>query len=184
MNSITETNAVLGTAIARLLPRILTQASRDPNSATYGSFDRDWWHYRIRDFSSVILQQGTWTAWLAAERPEFASDRAALTALAAAGCWFWNQRAVRFGAFEEYYPWERGYPSCAFSTRAVLKLAEAGVIPAGEIRAGAAVAAAQLLRRFEPEAANQQVAGLAALALIRKIHPDLVTAPAFEAQAA
>ena len=44
----------------------MTQVCRDPHSAAYGSFDRDWWHYRIRDFSSVILQQGAYAIWLAA----------------------------------------------------------------------------------------------------------------------
>jgi hypothetical protein len=183
MNDILQTNDLLGAAVTRLLPRILTQASRDPNSATAGSFDRDWWHYRIRDFSSAILQQAAWTVLLAAELPAFAADREALARLAAAGARFWNTRALRFGAFEEYYPWERGYPVAAFSARAIMKLVEAGAVPAADVRAGMAVAAEQLLRRFEPEAANQQVAGLAALALIRKFFPELVPAAELAGQA-
>lgn len=183
MNEIIKTNAALGAELARLLPRILTQISRDPNSATYGSCDRDWWHYRIRDFSSAILQQAAWTVWLAAELPAYAGEREALTRLAAAGARFWNMRATRFGAFEEYYPWERGYPAAAFATRAMLKLVEAGVVQAQAVQAGVAVAAEQLLRRFEAEAANQQVAGLAALALIHKFFPELVPAAELAAQA-
>ncbi|MCX7007832.1 MAG: hypothetical protein NTY53_11400 [Kiritimatiellaeota bacterium] len=184
MKDILQTNELLGAELARLLPRILTQASRDPHSATAGSFDRDWWHYRIRDFSSAILQQAAWTAFLAADLPAFAADRAALTRLAADGARFWNTRAIRYGAFEEYYPWERGYPVAAFSTRAMLKLVEAGVVPADDVRAGVKVAAKQLLARFEPEAANQQVAGLAALALIRKFYPEYVPAAKLAEQAA
>jgi hypothetical protein len=184
MKNILQANELLGVELARLLPRILTQASRDPNSATAGSFDRDWWHYRIRDFSSAILQQGAWTVFLAAELPAFAADRAALTRLAADGARFWNTRALRHGAFEEYYPWERGYPVAAFSARAVLKLVEAGIVPADDVRAGVAVAAEQLMSRFEPEAANQQVAGLAALALIRKFYPEYVPAAELAEQAA
>jgi len=183
MHTIAQINECLGAVLERLLPRILTQASRDPNSATYGSFDRDWWHYRIRDFSSSILQQAAWTVWLAADLPRWTGAREPLAQLAAAGCRFWNARAIRFGAFEEYYPWERGYPAAAFSTRAVLELVAAGVVAAADVRAGAVAAARQLVRRFEREAANQQVAGLAALARIRNIYPDLVTADAFEAQA-
>jgi len=183
MDTLAQINDRLGAALARLLPRLLTQASRDPQSATYGSFDRDWWHYRIRDFSSSILQQAAWTVWLAAELPEWAGARDALAQLAAAGARFWNARATRFGAFEEYYPWERGYPAAAFSTRAVLELAAAGAVPAADVRPGAAAAARQLVRRLEAEAANQQVAGLAALARLRRLFPDLVTADAFERQA-
>ncbi len=39
------------------LPRVLTQIDRDPDSPTYGCCDRNYWHYKIRDFSSAILQQ-------------------------------------------------------------------------------------------------------------------------------
>lgn len=164
----------LGKHAALITPRILTQACRDPNSAAYGSFDRDWWHYRIRDFSSVILQQGAYAIWLASRLDVFAASRDDLARLAAAGCRFWNARAVRRGAFEEYYPWERGYAPLAFSTLAVMKLAAAGVISAGEVQAGARIAERQLTRRFESEAANQQVTGLAALAWIGKVFPKLV----------
>ncbi len=164
---------------ALIAPRILTQVCRDPNSAAYGSFDRDWWHYRIRDFPSVILQQGAYAVWLAGHLDAFAACRDDLARLAAAGCGFWNTRAVRRGAFEEYYPWEHGYAPLAFSTLAVMKLADAGVISAGEIHSGARVAARQLTRQFESEAANQQVAGLAALAWIGKVFTDLVEPDAF-----
>jgi len=166
---------------ARLwLPRLLTQACRDPLSPLWGSFDRDWWHYRIRDFSSLILQQGGYAVYLASERAENAGQRAALRQLAGAAAFFWNQRALRRGAFEEYYPWEQGYPPLAFSTLAVMKLAAAGVVPPARVRAGAAVAARQLQARFEARAANQQVAGLAGLAWGRKIFPELVSDARFE----
>jgi hypothetical protein len=155
--------------VERLMPRLLTQACRDPNSPTYGCFDRDWWHYRIRDFASIILQQGGYTVWLADKRN---GD------LAAASCRFWNARAVRHGAFEEYYPFERGYPPLAFSTLSVMKMAAAGVVSPSDIEAGARVAAKQLLSRFEPHAANQQVAGLAALAWLKRVYPALVPADA------
>ena len=169
----------LADAAARLVPRLLTQACRDPNSPCYGSFDRDWWHYKIRDFPSIILQQGGYTAWLAAGLPVFSGWKNELTALAAAACRFWNRRAARRGAFEEYYPREQGYPPLAFSTLAVAKLAAAGVIPAADIEPGARVAASQLLNRFEPQAANQQVAGLAAIAWLRRVFPALVPDAAF-----
>ena len=44
--------------LAEVLPRILSQCCRDPNSPAYGCFDRNFWHYRMRDFASIILQQG------------------------------------------------------------------------------------------------------------------------------
>ncbi len=165
--------------VDRLAPRILTQISRDPNSATYGSFDRNWWHYKIRDFSSIILQQGGYFLWLLGQTESWRAQAAELNRLARASCLFWNERAACRGAFEEYYPWEKGYPPVAFSTLAVAKLAHAGVIEPNLISRGAAVATRQLLRRFEHQAANQQIAGLAALAWTRRIFPDLVPSSAF-----
>ena len=38
--------------------RLLSQLDRDPDSPSFGSFDRNFWNYKIRDFSSIILQQG------------------------------------------------------------------------------------------------------------------------------
>ena len=156
-------------------PRLLTQVCRDPTSPTYGCFDRNWWHYRMRDFPSIILQQGAYALFVASRLEEYRGMKDALVATAAAACRFWNRRACRHGAFEEYYPWEEGYPPLAFSTLAIAKLAAEGVVDTGEIRKGIGIAVAQLLTRFEGQAANQQVAGLAALAWCRRSFPELVS---------
>jgi hypothetical protein len=171
----------LNQVAGRWLPRLLTQVCRDSSSPLWGSFDRDWWHYRIRDFSSIILQQGGYAVYQASQWRANAGQREALCQVAAAAGRFWNQRAGQRGAFEEYYPWEQGYPPLAFSTLAVMKLAAQGVVPPDQVRSGAVVAAGQLLARFEGQAANQQVAGLAALAWIRKVFPDLAPEHPFEA---
>lgn len=156
----------------RWLPRILTQVCRDPTSPLYGCADRNWWHYKIRDFPSIILQQAGYALHQAAGLPEWRNDREALNALAAASARFWNERAQKHFAFEEYYPWEQGYPPLAFSTLAVAKLVYDGVLPIDDVGPGLRVAARQLRTRFEDKAANQQVAGLAALAWIDKVLPD------------
>jgi hypothetical protein len=154
-------------------PRLLSQACRDPYSASFGCFDRDWWHYHIRDFPSIILQQGAYTAWELRHLSSYTGKHAPLKALAAAGVTFWHARALRYHAFEEYYPWENGYPPLAFSTLAVAKLIADGVVDPTSMTAGALEAARQLTSRFEAEAANQQVAGLAALAWLKKAMPQL-----------
>ncbi len=175
--------AQLAPVARRWLPCLLTAVCRDPASPHHGCFDRDWWHYRIRDFPSIILQQGGYALHTAAQLQENAPSRDGLNTLAAAAGRFWNQRATRRGAFEEYYPWEQGYPPLAFATLAVMKLAAQGVVPPASVRAGAEVASRQLRRRFEAQAANQQVAGLAALAWCRKLFPELVPAAEFDALA-
>lgn len=170
--------------LAAALPRILTQCCRDAGCPAYGCFDRNWWHYRIRDFASTILQQGGYTVLRASEAlpgtlpPEFARS------IAAGSARFWNRRATRHGAFEEYYPWEQGYPPVAFSTLAIAKLVAEGVADRETVRPGMKIAARQLLTRFEAKATNQQVAGLAALAWVRRSYPDFVSAEGFAAQKA
>lgn len=165
----------LSSFAARMVPRVLSQISRDPGSATYGCCDRNWWHYKIRDFPSIILQQAGYAAWIASRLPEWHEQRDELGKLAAAAGRFWNARALRRGAFEEYYPWEQGYPPLAFSTLAIMKLVACGIVDRSTVEAGAREAAAQLTGRFEAKAANQQVAGLAALAWLRKAFPKLVS---------
>ncbi len=158
----------------KILPRILTQICRDSESPFWGCCDRHWWHYKIRDFPSIILQQAGYTIALAADVGVRSLPSKELKDLAAQSCRFWNERALRHGAFEEYYPYEEGYPPVAFSTLAVAKLCADGVIDTAEIMPGLEVATRQLLSRFEAEAANQQVAGTAALAVLRNLTPDLV----------
>ena len=164
----------LEAVVTRWVPRLLTHICRDPGSPAFGACDRDWWHYKSRDFPSIILQQAGYAAWLAGGLETFAALQPELCTLARASCRFWSDRAVRHGAFEEYYPWEEGYPPLAFSTLAVAKLVREGVVAPREVEAGSRAAARQLLERFEPEAANQQVAGLAALAVLERNHPGLV----------
>lgn len=164
----------------RVLPRILSQICRDPGSPCFGSCDRNWWHYKIRDFSSIILQQAGYSIFIASQTPVGAQYGQKIQELAGATCLFWNKRAQSHGAFEEYYPFEQGYPPLAFSTLAVAKLCVHNVVPLIEIRSGLAIAVGQLMLRFEDKAANQQVAGLAALSVIRSLVSELVPETAFQ----
>ncbi|MGJ8642793.1 MAG: hypothetical protein ACSHX9_05255 [Luteolibacter sp.] len=174
MNDVTKFLKATGDSI---LPRILTQICRDPGSPSFGACDRNWWHYKIRDFPSIILQQAGYTvALVTANSP----DKEALHHIAQASAAFWNSRAIKHGAFEEYYPFEQGYPPLAFSTLAVAKLCHQGIVPLPEIRSGLEISAKQLLARFEAQAANQQIAGTAALAVIRTLDPSLVAEEPFQ----
>lgn len=166
---------------AHVLPRMLTQVCRDPNSPLHGSWDRNWWHYKIRDFSSIILQQGGYAMHQAVGLPNgIAPQTEFLHNLALSSAVFWNQRACSHGAFEEYYPYEQGYPPLAFSTLAMAKLVNEGVVPLNIIQKGLKYASEQLLSRFEPQAANQQIAGTAAVAMIYKVAPELVDKTRFD----
>ena len=162
-----------------LIPRLLTQVNRDPNHPSYGCFDRNWWHYKIRDFPSIILQQGSYTVFLIAQLTEWQDKANSLNKLAKAGCRFWTNRAIKSGAFEEYYPNEQGYPPLAFSSLSILKIVAQDKDLLREIQPGIKKAAKQLLKRFESKAANQQIAGLAAIAYINKFYPQYCSDASF-----
>ena len=164
-----------------LLPRLLTQACRDPFSAVYGCFDRDWWHYKIRDFPSIILQQGGYTLALAEESGFL--PRQQNYNLVQASALLWARRVMRYGSLEEYYPWEDGYPPLAFSTLAMAKLCLSGGLPTDKLEEAFCRSARKLISRFESRALNQQMAGLAALAALRKIQPTWVSEDAFSSLA-
>ena len=177
--SLLELSESLSEFVERLLPRILTQVCRDPGAVSYGAFDRNWWHYKVRDFPSIILQQGGYALSCAAVLPTFSKASDELLQLAAGTCRFWNTRAQKYRAFEEYYPWEEGYPPLAFSTLAIGKMVAHRVISCACVYEGLKKSAKQLQQRFEARAANQQVAGMAALCWIRKVAPDLIDERAF-----
>ena len=161
-NNFNHVKESLENVARRELPRILTQFCRDPNNQAYGCVDRNWWHYKIRDFPSIILQQAALSIHSA--RQLNTEDKDSFANLIEASIIFWNKRAIKYGAFEEYYPWEKGYPPLAFSTLAIMILIKERSLNPALVKGGVTKAAQQLKKRFENEAANQQIAGLAALA--------------------
>lgn len=161
-------------ALAPLVPRLLTQLERDPDSPNYGCFDRDFWHYKIRDFASVILQQGG-ASLDALTRLDLPGNTLLGHSMARkwadASALFLLQRQLKSGGFEEYYPFESGYPPAAFGLYA------AGLIWRGQgfpQLSEEEVKALQrgvgwLLANPETQALNQEAAGLCALAYASKV---------------
>jgi hypothetical protein len=156
------------------VPRILTQLDRDPDSPTFGCFDRNYWHYKIRDFPSSILQQGAFTVeairtgQVASLVPTALCDRWAIAAVNALA-----RQVDRQGRVDEYYPFEAGYPPAAFGLYAAGRLlldweTHAPQLAAQVYREPLRRLAQNLADRLEAGATNQQAAGLAGLALTAK----------------
>ncbi|PWB56942.1 MAG: hypothetical protein C3F06_00165 [Candidatus Methanoperedenaceae archaeon] len=104
------------------IPRMLTQLDRDKDSPTYGSFDRDFWHYKIRDFSSIVLQQGCLSLaqlYLNDFKNNIYFKNEKIFDLASAAVDFWKDVQLNDGSFNEYYPFEHGYPPTVFSLYSV-----------------------------------------------------------------
>jgi hypothetical protein len=155
--------------------RVLTQMDRDPDSPTFGCFDRNYWHYKIRDFPSSILQQGVFTieAIRKGRLPGVkAPDSVIDWALAAVNAL--SRQVNGFGAVDEYYPFEHSYPAAAFgllaAARVVFDWSQEQGAPLDRIDwPGLVRLARHLLGRVESQASNQQAAGLAALALAGRV---------------
>jgi len=155
--------------------RVLTQLDRDPDSPTFGCFDRNYWHYKIRDFPSTLLQQGVFT--LEAIRNGTIPSVSSLPTIE-----HWCGGAIDAlarqvdgqGRVNEYYPFEAGYPPAAFGlyaagrvwldwqTHAPHLLTQVNPAPLRRL-------AQHVAQRVEPGATNQQAAGLAGLALAAKV---------------
>lgn len=159
--------------------RVLTQMDRDPDSPTFGCFDRNYWHYKIRDFPSSILQQGAFTiealrqGWLPTPTPLASTT---LAAWAGGAVQALCRQIDRRGAVDEYYPFERSYPASAFGLYAATRLVTDWHTTAPTLVETVDWAALRRLTqhvagRIEAGALNQQAAGLAGLALASRLAP-------------
>lgn len=169
--------------IACQFPRVLTQMDRDPDSPTFGCFDRNYWHYKIRDFPSTILQQGVFTLEairrgnVTAVAPNAVVERWCVGAIKALA-----RQVDGQGRVDEYYPFEAGYPPAAFGLYAAARILFEWQTNAPELVALVDTTplkrlATHLAARVEQGATNQQAAGLAGLALAAKVGlvPELTT---------
>lgn len=174
MNNFDEMIGKYREQLLRSIPRILSQIDRDPDSPTYGSFDRDFWHYKMRDFSSIVLQQGMLVLDVLHDfdHPDNPLYRHPLAIqLIDASLGFWASQQLASGSFNEYYPFEEGYPPTAFSLYAVgLVFRKRGYPrPDGKLKTAIRKACEWLLDHPEHQAFNQESAGLAGLAMAARI---------------
>ena len=155
----------------RATPRVLTQMDRDPMSPTFGCFDRNYWHYKIRDFPSSILQQGVVVLDSILRGSIERSVSKELIESWIVGAIRALVRQTRWsGSVDEYYPYERSYPAAAFSLYAIgyvlwrWPLESPPPLKTEDWR-GLRRLARGLILSTETQASNQQAAGLAGIAL-------------------
>ena len=156
------------------LPRILSQLDRDADSPTFGSFDRNYWHYKIRDFSSAIVQQGmlildALERWDSPANPLRGNPR--LREWTDGALRFWASQQLRSGSFNEYYPFEEGFPPTAFSLQAAGAICRARGFaePEPAVRRAIQKACDWLLDHPESQVLNQESAALAGLTLAARV---------------
>ncbi|MTI53324.1 hypothetical protein [Geosporobacter ferrireducens] len=159
-------NSMYSRFILQHVPTILTQIDRDEHSPTFGSCDRNFWHLKIRDFSSAILQQTSLTLALLYS-VDFEGNLYYKNPNIYEWCLgtvrFWEKIQLKDGSFNEYYPNEHGFPPTAFSLFAVaetfkiLKLSNSSYVDSMK------KTAKYLIENIETKALNQEMASICAL---------------------
>ena len=113
--------------VLHIIPRILTNLDRDPTSPTYGCFDRNYWHYKIQDYSSGLLQQSMLTLALVYSN-YFSGNiyykKDEIREFAIAGIEYCIGIQHNDGSFDEYWAGEHSIPSTAFTLYAICETSD------------------------------------------------------------
>lgn len=157
-----------GKLISQYIPRVLTQMDRDPDSPTFGCCDRNYWHLKIRDFPSAILQQSCLTLAMLyryrfseVDSCYYHNDNVYQWACGAIDYWCGIQ--LRDGSFNEYYPNEHGFPPTAFTLFAVSKACTVLDYMSPSIKYAIKKSVTHLINRKETGASNQEAAAIAGI---------------------
>lgn len=110
----------LGLALGQI-PRLLGAVDRNRHHATYGCFDRQFWHYRTSAFPSEMYQEAVLPLALVYVTPLegnrwYAQPR--LRELALAALRFSAASSHADGSCDDYYPFERALGAAVFSLAA------------------------------------------------------------------
>ena len=102
--------------------RLLSLLDRNSYSQTYGSFSRNYWHYKTTDFSSASDQQGVLglTSLYLLNLPEnsFYKNNEVLKLIEAA-INYWSKIQLTDGSFSEWYPNEHSHVATSFTSYAI-----------------------------------------------------------------
>lgn len=108
--------------ILEQMPRLLGMLDRNIASSTYGSFDRQYWHYNTTDFSCARSQEAVLALALAYKinhpKNPYYNNESVLEWINAA-LDFWAGIQAKNGTFSEWYPNENSFVATAFSTYAI-----------------------------------------------------------------
>jgi hypothetical protein len=118
------------------VPHLAGLVDRNPYSQTYGCFDREYWHYRTRDFPCGMSQEFVlpFALLYARSYPDnrwYGQER--MRELAVAGMHFARRSSHADGTCDDYFPWERAMGALAFSTYAATEAYQVLGLDDGEL---------------------------------------------------
>lgn len=118
MNSVSLPVDLYGTIALSQAQRILSFGDREPESPTYGCFDRYFWHYRQVDFVNSRFQESSHFLALLYlyNHPENRFyQKSKVKEWTEAAVRFWAGIQVPDGSFNEYWPYERSFCVTSFT---------------------------------------------------------------------
>lgn len=121
----------------RDIPKLLTLQDRNPHSATYGCFDRNYWHYRIVDFPSGMTQEFVLPlalVWRYAIPGNSFHQQPAIREWVAAGIRFAASSAYADGSCDDYFLYEKAAGAAVFSLYAAIRAIELCDLDADEFK--------------------------------------------------
>lgn len=161
--------------VLHLIPRILTNVDRDPDSPTYGCFDRSYWHYKVHDYSSGLLQQSMLTLALVYDN-NFNGNvyykKAEIRDFAIAGLEFCTRIQHNDGSFDEYWAGEHSIPSTAFTLYAICETSDVLGYITDDIKRCIDRSVRFLENNVEQGALNQEMAAIAGIRYAATILDD------------
>jgi hypothetical protein len=106
------------------IPKLLTLLDRNHHSATYGCFDRNFWHYKIIDFPSGMAQEFVWPLALVYDtriEGNLYYQSEAIRDWVEAGIRFASLNMHSNGSCDDYFPYEQAAGASVFSLLACLE---------------------------------------------------------------
>lgn len=107
------------------MPRLLGHLNRNPLSVSYGSFDREFWHYKTADFGCARKQEAVLTLVLLYKIKDKANpyyQNQNVLEWINAGLKFWCGIQNKDSSFAEWYPNEQSFGASAFSLYAATEV--------------------------------------------------------------
>ena len=107
---------------------LLTLADRDEFSSSFGSFDRAYWQYKIKDFSSGMSQEAIYPLALAVKNkiinPKTTKSKIEINKLIKNGAIYSLNKQNFNGSVDDYFPYEQASGATAFTSFALINCLE------------------------------------------------------------
>lgn len=152
--------------ILSIIPRILSNLDRDPQSPGHGCFDRNHWLLKIRPFSSAPLQQSCLTLAIVYShnfQGNLYYQHHLIKEWCLASICFWKKIQNKNGSFDEYFKREGSFPSTAFTSFAVSESYKLMDLDDNSILNSLVASVEYLTKRIENFAVNQEIAAICAI---------------------